>query len=241
MNNNLQSDPVDLAIAAFQQMNAPSQPPDALVLALLPAGSLPEPARPSVAWPRIPRRYLVAASIAAAAILAIGTTLFLWNVGPRQPPKGESAAVKPPPVNVTPTPGTERALVEGTPQRAAPPASATPSERASANMTLERAVANAQVIVVAKAVDAELAPPNRPGDISEYAIRYQVQRVLKGELHDETVVTRTPTSPEEFIGKEWILMLSPAFMAGTNLYARTSRATAETEAKIMSLLGNPGP
>ena len=43
-------------------------------------------------------------------------------------------------------------------------------------------------------------------------VRWQVTRILKGDLDDEILLARTPTGIEEFLGKEWILMLSPGYL-----------------------------
>jgi hypothetical protein len=240
MNDNLPSDPLDAAIAAFVGMEVPAPPADAQVLEHLPTGANGrlEPARQSAASPGKFHRYLVAASIAAVVVITGGVVVILRPPTPRQPPKNETVASAPRPPAVAPTPdhgGSPVAVAaprDDSPQRA--PAAL---PHAAANMTLARAVANAQVIVVGKALGGEVVAPKRQGDLSEYGVRYQVERVLKGKLRDETIVTRTPTSPDEFIGKEWILVLSPEFIAGTNPYAAwTTRATAETEANVKNLL-----
>jgi hypothetical protein len=80
-------------------------------------------------------------------------------------------------------------------------------------------VADAQVIVVATALDSAPAPAKRPGDLAENLIRFQVKRVLKGELADKVITTRTPTAVGEFIGKDWIILLPSDYMAGKHQYA----------------------
>src|SRR5207245_2949177 len=85
--------------------------------------------------------------------------------------------------------------------------------------SFEQHVADAQVIVVATALDSAPAPPQRPGDLPEVLIRFQVKRVLKGELADKIITTRTPTAADEFIGKDWVILLSPEYMAGKYQYA----------------------
>src|SRR3712207_2995442 len=91
-------------------------------------------------------------------------------------------------------------------------------ERLPGRRSLEQCVAEAQVIVAATALDSAPAPPNRPGDLPENLIRFRVARVLKGKLAAEVITTRTPTGPEEFIGKAWVVMLSPEYLAGRHSY-----------------------
>ena len=63
-----------------------------------------------------------------------------------------------------------------------------------------------------------MAAPRRKGDAAENLIRFEVKRVLKGVLEQEVVVTRTPTAAAEFIGKDWVVMLSPEYMAGRHQF-----------------------
>jgi hypothetical protein len=230
MNATPQSDPVDEAVAAFRQMPVPPPPSDAGVLAQLPADlpAIPAPSSGPLPWFYRSRKYFVAASIAAAGLLAVGGALYLWNRPSGQLAGRDLSAVKPRPPSNTATRGGEL-LAEGTPQRG--------EMRAAASMTPARQVANAQVIVVAKALDAQAAQPQVRGDLPEHLIRYQVERVLKGELRDEIIFIRTPTAPDEFLGKEWILLLPPDYMAGKHLYAATWNIKSEPE--IRRLIENP--
>jgi len=109
------------------------------------------------------------------------------------------------------------------------PGSATAERRRS----LEQCVAEAQVILVATALDSGPAPPNRPGDLPETFIRFRVSRVLKGPRTDTVVTTRTPTAPGEFIGKPWILMLSPEHVAGKHSYAGCYTISLEETVKTI--------
>jgi cytoskeletal protein RodZ len=99
--------------------------------------------------------------------------------------------------------------------------------------TLEQSVAGAEVIVVATALDSAPAPPKRPGDGPEVLIRFRVARVLKGKLAEEVITTRTPTSADDFIGKEWVIMLSPEYMAGKHQFADCNWIKAEPEVKAI--------
>ncbi|MGA2034410.1 MAG: HEAT repeat domain-containing protein [Thermoguttaceae bacterium] len=94
-------------------------------------------------------------------------------------------------------------------------------------------VADAQVIVVATALDSASAPPHRPGDLPETFIRFQVKRVLKGKLDNQIITTRTPTAAAEFIGKDWIVLLSPEYMAGKHSYASSLGVKHERNVKAM--------
>ena len=99
--------------------------------------------------------------------------------------------------------------------------------------SLEQRVADAQVIVVATALDSAPAPPKRLGDLPEVLIRFQVTRVLKGNLAAKVITTRTPTAAAEFIGKEWVIMLSPEYMAGKHQFADCNWIKAEPEVKAI--------
>jgi hypothetical protein len=221
-------DPLAAVIAAFQQMVVPPQPIDPRVLAQLPAEPQLRPARQAVPSPRKRHRYLVAASLAAAVVLALGARLFLWNEASPRPTGNGSVTIRPLPQSNTPTVGSAPAVAERAPPR--------DESRAAAAVSPARQVANAQVIVVAKALDAQPAQLRGPGDLQEYLIRYQVVRVLKGDLHDEIIFARTPTAPDGFLGKEWILLLPPDYMAGKHLYAAIWNIKSEPE--IASMIEN---
>jgi hypothetical protein len=97
--------------------------------------------------------------------------------------------------------------------------------------SLDQSVSEAQVIFVGTAMDAAPAPPKVKGDAPEHLIRYRVVRVLKGELTDKFVFTRTPTDPAEFIGRDWVVMLSPEFVAGKHNFAGTYTIKLEPDIK----------
>jgi hypothetical protein len=99
--------------------------------------------------------------------------------------------------------------------------------------SLEQRVAAAQVIVVATALNAAPAPPKRPGDLPEVLVRFRVMRVLKGDLSDKVITTRTPTAAVELIGKGWVIMLSPEFMAGKHQFAGCNWIKAEPEVEAI--------
>ena len=99
--------------------------------------------------------------------------------------------------------------------------------------SLEQCVIDAQVIVVATALDSAPAPPNVPGDLPENFIRFRVTRVLKGKLAAQVITTRTPTAANEFIGHEWVILLSPEYMAGKHQFADCNWIKAEPEVKAI--------
>jgi hypothetical protein len=85
-------------------------------------------------------------------------------------------------------------------------------------------VAEAEVIVVATLVDTTPAHPKRPGDAAERFLRFRAARVLKGRLAHGIVAIRHPSPPiaggvDEIAGKEWLLLLTPEFIAGKHQYA----------------------
>jgi hypothetical protein len=110
---------------------------------------------------------------------------------------------------------------------------------AAAARPFEKRVAEAEVIVVATCLDSVPAEPKRPNDVSETLARFRVSRVLKGKLDTDMVTIQTPNSPvgadvNELAGKDWILMLSPAFIAGKDRYAGLS--TIKSEPEVLSIL-----
>jgi hypothetical protein len=102
--------------------------------------------------------------------------------------------------------------------------------------SLEQRVADAQVIVVATALDSAPAPAKGPGDLPEVLIRFQVRRVLKGNLAGKALTTRTPTAAAGFIGKDWVIMLSPEYMAGQHEFADCNWINDEPD--VMAILSN---
>ena len=109
-----------------------------------------------------------------------------------------------------------------------------PSSGELQRQSLKQRAADAQVIVVATALDSAAAPPNAPGDLPEVLIRFQVKRVLKGELAKKEITTRTPTAAAEFIGKDWNILLSPDYMAGKHQFA--SCVSSELEPTVKGYL-----
>src|SRR5262249_8465076 len=157
------------------------------------------------------------AAAVAAAVVVVATVIFVVKqsadrmaIAPRKPTEVAEAApareVEVESLAIQPRPVTRESLKEGLIQ---------PLRRKS----LDESVADAQVIVVATALDSAPAPPKVPGDLPENAVRFRVTRVLKGALDAKEIITRSPTPANEFIGREWIIMLSPEFLAGRHSYA----------------------
>jgi hypothetical protein len=123
---------------------------------------------------------------------------------------------------------------------AAPPRAVGPQARVEGlrRKSLDQSVAEAQVIVVATALDSAPAAPKVRGDAPENLIRFRVARVLKGRLTQEIITTRTPTAPAEFIGHDWIVMLSPEYMNGNHLFAGCYTIRLEAEVKAMLAKGS---
>lgn len=185
---------------------------------------------PATPWRRIMRpQWIAAVAAATAAAVAVSAAIIV-----AKRTAGRSAVATRDPVRPTAT--TSPAAATGV--AAQPPATSKPSterrldERLS-RRSLGQSVAEAQVIVVATALDSALAPPNVRGDLPENFIRFRVLRVLKGKLDPEIITTRTPTGAAEFIGRDWIVMLSPEYVAGKHFYAGCYTIKLEPQVKAI--------
>lgn len=209
-------DPLEEAIRAFQGMTVGERPPDEEVLArfgLLPSDVSQPPCVPVPSK----RRYfmhLVVSAAAAAMLLFGGLALLLRN---SPPPESVQVAA-----NDSPDKGREVAV---------PPAPRGGGLLREGLGSFGDRVAEAQVIVVATGLDSSPAPARRPGDLPENLIRYQVTRVLKGELARKEITVRTPTAAAELVGKEWIIFLTPDYLAGKYPYASCLNSKFEPTVK----------
>ena len=70
---------------------------------------------------------------------------------------------------------------------------------------------------------------------------FRVHRVLKGQLTAEWIVTRTPTAPKDFIGRDWVIMLSPEYIEGKHFYAGCHWIKAEPELKAILKASEANP
>jgi hypothetical protein len=120
----------------------------------------------------------------------------------------------------------------GTPaDTARPPEGKGGVERAAVD-PLEDRVKESQVIVVATAESSVPAPPSGvPGDAPEVLIQFKVKRVLKGELADKVVTTRTSVAPDKILGQDWVVCLSPEYLAGKHQSAPLTSADVEPKFK----------
>lgn len=214
--------PLDEVLRAFQNMPIGERPPDAAVLMNLGVSrGDPLPSTPSTdAVAASGRRHRMRLIIGFAAVLVIaagGLGLYFQKNPPSEPV--QVAATHPSDASD----GTRDDRVE-------PPLSQSESMREGLGSFGDR-VAEAQVIVVATALGSTPAPPKRAGDPPETLIRYKVKRVLKGELAKEEITTRTPTAGHELVGKDWIVFLTPDYMAGKDQLASSLRTEFEPTVK----------
>jgi hypothetical protein len=210
------SDPLETAIRAFQQLTVPERPPDAEVLARLgpDRDEPPEPGRSPVPFRRRYRVHLIA-SAAAAVLLLGGLVLILPDRRPTDPVR--VAAVTP--ADTAPSPAVR------------PPEGKEGVVRAAVD-SLEDRVKESQVILVATAETSAPAPPSEvPGDAPEVLIQFKVKRVLKGELTEKTITTRTSAPAEKIVGQDWVVWLTPEYVAGKHQYAALTAAKFEPKLK----------
>jgi hypothetical protein len=240
MNEKQQPSPdlLEEAIHAFQRASVPERPLDAEILALLSArqGDL-------VQTPRIPypssrrfRMYAIISSTAAAVLLSAGLVLYLWNNSPPKP-EPEPAAIA-----VTKAPGQSRASL------ADPPAALNRAPKADLSALpvprLEDTVKESPVVVVAAAESFTPAPPSTiPGDTPQVLIQFKVKRVLKGKYAAKTFTTRLSNEKiagrdqvSQIVGKDWVVCLSPNFLAGKTQSAPLT--TAEFEKRFKDIIAN---
>ena len=212
------NDPLEAAIQEFQRMTVPDRPSDAEVLARLGDSSRPADLPVRSTWRGRLRFFAPAA--AAAVLLLVGLALHLRD---NAPPAPELAATG------SPVAAGDSAGSPALPNEVPAFARTRPLGR----KTLEQCVAEAQVIVVATALGPDPAAPVVPGNPPENRIQFQVNRVLKGQLVAQVIVTQTPTAANEFVGKQWVVMLSPGYVAGAHSYAGCFSIMVEADVKAI--------
>jgi len=111
---------------------------------------------------------------------------------------------------------------------------------------LEEQVPMAEVIVVGTPLDSAPVQPKQPRDLPEVAIRFRVTRILKGDLSDEVITIQRPTPPvgvgvDELAGTEWMLFLSPQYLAGQHPYAGSYNIKLEPEVQAILSGGGVAP
>lgn len=96
-------------------------------------------------------------------------------------------------------------------------------------------VDRAEVILAGTLLDVTPVPGDLPGFRQQYSRRLRIERTLKGEFRNQTITIQEPMAPEAGeIGQEWIIMLSPEFLAGQQLYA--ARAAIRIEPQLRAYL-----
>jgi hypothetical protein len=235
MSDNPQShqDPLEEVISAFQAMTVCERPPDAEVLARygIRQGNVSRRSGIPMSSKRRYLVYLVVSSTAAAVLVFGGLAIFLRNSPPPESTQVAASPLESTQVAATAPPGKGQDV-------AAQPRPKSGGLQREGLGSFGQHVADAQVIVVATALDSAPAPPKRPGDLPEVSIRFQVKRVLKGELAVKEITTRTPTAADEFIGKDWVILLSPGYMAGQYPYASHINIKLEPTVKSYLTKGN---
>lgn len=242
-------DLLEEAVHAFQWMSVPERPSDAEVLSQFGTrqGDLSQPSRIPLPSQRRFRMHVMVSSAAAAVLLSVGLALFLRNSSPPEParvaatdpadqagavagepPRGENLVV----LEVTESKSTLDHSALGDPPQGENRLQAV--LRDAAVDSPENRVKESQVIVVATARSSAPAPPEVPGDAPEVFIQFRVKRILKGELAATVVTTRTSVAADVFIGKDWIVWLSPEHLAGKHQYGHIS--TADFEPKLKEIL-----
>jgi hypothetical protein len=211
-------DRLEEAIRAFQGMTVCERPPDAQVLARFAVcqGDLSQPACIPIPSKKRHLMRLIGSATAAAVFLFGALALFLRNSSPQ-----ESAQVA-----ATSSPDRPGDVAVQPPSK---------SEESGSLPTLKERVAEAQVIVVAAGLDSAPAPPEVPGDPPEVFIRWQVKRVLKGELAKKEIITRTSVAAAQLIGQDWIIFLTPDYMPGRSQLSG-SRFDIELERTVKALV-----
>jgi hypothetical protein len=219
-------DLLEEAIHTFQRMSVPERPLDAEVLAQFGTrqAELSQPSRTPLPSHRRFRRLVMVSSTAAAVLLCAGLALFLRNSSPPEPARVAAT-----------NPAAEAESVAGEPPRGE---NRVPEEghSSAAVDSLEDRLKESQVIVVATAEGSSPALPEVPGDGPEVFIQFKVKRVLKGEMAGKVVTTRTSVAPNEIIGRDWIVWLSPAYIAGT--HQRAALTSAHFEPRLEEMLAN---
>lgn len=99
-----------------------------------------------------------------------------------------------------------------------------------ARKSLRDSVTEAKVILVVTALGSAPRPP-------ENEIRFRVKRVLKGNFIQKFITTRSLTAGAEFVGRDWVVMLSADFLAGKHSYAGHYSIKVERDVKAILAKG----
>jgi hypothetical protein len=183
--------------------------------------------------------YALISSTAAAVLALVAVPLVLWNAAvPKPKPEPPPAAIA-----VTEAPGNSRASL------ADPPAALNRAPKADLSAALpvprlEDTVKESPVVVVATAESFTPAPPSKiPGDTPEVLIQFKVKRVLKGKYAAKTFTTRLSNEKiagrdqvSQIVGKDWVVCLTPNFLAGKSQSAPLT--SADFEKRFKEIIAN---
>jgi hypothetical protein len=218
-NQQTKGDLLEEAIQAFQRMSVPKRPPDAEVLGQLDTRQADLFASACISHPsKRMFRIRPVISCTAAAVVVLGVLAFVLSDRRSTNPLGVPA--------VTPA---------DTPRFSATWSPAEKETTATAAVdSFENRLKESQVIVVAAAESSSPAPPEASSDEPEFLIQFKVRRILKGELPDKVITVRTFVASDKIVGQDWIVWLSPGYVAGN--HQRAPLTTAEFEPRLKEIL-----
>ena len=197
-----------------------------------------KPKRGNAMWRTTMTHKYAVLGVAAACVVAVTITLVLANRPPDKSSDAQAQRAANHPV-VPPAPQANGGSVA----LARRPGDSPLSSKLLTHRSLKDMVADAKVIVVATVLHSTPVPPKQPGDAAEVAIRWKVARILKGDLRTEEIITQTPgagvgAGVGELANKEWILLLSPEFLAGKYPYAGI--LNVKEEPNVRSIVSGAG-
>lgn len=195
-------------------------------------------------WRTILTHGYAAACVAAVACVAaiVGTAIVAHRISGDA--DSSLSSHRPNPPVVTPGPSANGASVALKPGPSDAHFEGMSGRKSTKEQPFKEQVAEAEVIVVATFVDSAPAGSGRLAGAAETVMRFRVARVLKGKLDKKIISIQHPDAPvgagvNEIAGKEWILLLTPEYMAGKRPYA--SLCTVELEPEVRATLSaKPG-
>ncbi|MGA2034411.1 MAG: hypothetical protein ABSG68_19370 [Thermoguttaceae bacterium] len=180
-------------------------------------------------------KYAAACAAAAACVAAIaGTAIVAHRISGAANSDLPSHRPNSPVVALGPSANSKSVALK-------PGPSSTLLETETLKRPFKEQVAEAEVIVVATFVDSAPAKSNRLAEAAETVMRFRVARVLKGKLDKKIISIQHPDAPvgagvSEIAGKEWVLLLSPEYMAGKHPY--TGLWTIKLEPEVRTILSS---
>lgn len=184
-------------------------------------------------------KYATIGVAAAACVAAVTVAFVVAHRAPSNTVNSLSQRPATPPV-VTAAPPASGGSVAPKPA----PTDGRPALKRLRRRSLKESVARAEVIVVATPLDSAPAQPKTPSDLAEVAIRFRVTRILKGDLPDEVITIQKPVvgaDIEEDVGREWILLLSPEYLAGKHPCGGLLNIKLEPEVRAILSGGGVAP